>query len=149
MTKASTQTRLRSCAVCVQSGKILLIKMQDPASGNSFWVPPGGAIESGETPLQTAVRETLEETGYHVHAVEGAALMKAYHFPWAGNIVECHTHFIGAKLKKDIPDTASDPEHILEKAWIPLGDVPAKLAHHPSIRDAVLHVIHILRDLNI
>lgn len=30
------------------------------------WVPPGGHIEPGELPHQTAIRETLEETGIAV-----------------------------------------------------------------------------------
>lgn len=31
-----------------------------------FWGLPGGIMELGETPTQTAIRETLEETGYHI-----------------------------------------------------------------------------------
>jgi 8-oxo-dGTP pyrophosphatase MutT (NUDIX family) len=30
------------------------------------WLPPGGHTEQNETPQETAIRETLEETGFHV-----------------------------------------------------------------------------------
>ncbi len=31
-----------------------------------FWGLPGGIMEMGETPKETAIREVYEETGYHV-----------------------------------------------------------------------------------
>lgn len=40
-----------------QDGKLLLIKRHD----NGLWAVPGGAVEIGETPAETAVRELWEE----------------------------------------------------------------------------------------
>lgn len=42
--------------------EILLVKRRDVP----VWVLPGGGIESGETPEEAAIRETLEESGCHV-----------------------------------------------------------------------------------
>lgn len=42
-------------------GRILLIRRSD----NGNWAVPGGAMDVGESITQTAVRETLEETGIH------------------------------------------------------------------------------------
>ncbi|AEV83482.1 NUDIX hydrolase [Actinoplanes sp. SE50] len=44
-------------------GRILLMHWQDPLSGVRLWEPPGGGIDPGETPLETARRELTEETG--------------------------------------------------------------------------------------
>lgn len=41
-----------------QDGKLLLIKRHD----NGLWAMPGGAMDIGETPVETAVRELWEET---------------------------------------------------------------------------------------
>jgi 8-oxo-dGTP diphosphatase len=38
--------------------------------GKPLWVFPGGKIDPGESPEETAVRETLEETGLRVRAVQ-------------------------------------------------------------------------------
>ncbi len=47
------------------AGRVLLVKHRD----TDRWVAPGGAIEPGETPADTAVREMWEETGLIVDLV--------------------------------------------------------------------------------
>lgn len=46
----------------VDDGRLLFGRHRD----SGLWVPPGGAMEPGETPAQTGVRETHEETGLEV-----------------------------------------------------------------------------------
>ena len=48
------------CVVCYEN-KVLLVKRK--SSGEKLtWVFPGGGVEDGETPMDTAVRELKEET---------------------------------------------------------------------------------------
>jgi ADP-ribose pyrophosphatase YjhB (NUDIX family) len=47
-----------------QSERVLLIRSCDPdRAQRSFWCPPGGALEPGESPRDGALRELAEETG--------------------------------------------------------------------------------------
>ncbi len=50
----------------VEDGELLLIKH----SKTGQWLPPGGHVEDGETPDETAKREALEETGVKPGFVE-------------------------------------------------------------------------------
>ena len=44
--------------------EIIVVKQFRPAIEKEIWEVPAGVIEEGETPLQTALRELEEETGY-------------------------------------------------------------------------------------
>ncbi len=47
------------------SGEIILVRQYRPPADKEVIEFPAGLIDDGETPDETAVRELLEETGYH------------------------------------------------------------------------------------
>ncbi len=54
----------RSVAFVIRNKKILVEKLNYPSEGkDDFYSIPGGGIEDGETPEQTAIRELKEECG--------------------------------------------------------------------------------------
>jgi ADP-ribose pyrophosphatase len=55
-----------ACAIIPRfdNGDVLLLRQFRPATGETLWEIPAGTLEKGETPLQTAKREIIEETGY-------------------------------------------------------------------------------------
>lgn len=71
--------------ICRFGERILVVK----ASYKDYWTFPGGVVDDGETPIQTAVRELKEETNLVVKAsdlkffnvvVADKINLKAYHF---------------------------------------------------------------------
>ncbi|UAC02072.1 NUDIX domain-containing protein [Dactylosporangium vinaceum] len=56
--------------VCLDAAeRVLLLHWKDPGDDSWLWEPPGGGIDPGETPFDTARRELAEETGLDPAAV--------------------------------------------------------------------------------
>ncbi|WP_329084505.1 MULTISPECIES: NUDIX hydrolase [unclassified Streptosporangium] len=71
--------------ICVDgSGRVLLMHWRDPVGGQTLWEPPGGGIDPGETPLDTARRELTEETGLPGEAVLDRWVPVRREFHWLG-----------------------------------------------------------------
>jgi len=62
------KARLAGCVILDDSGKILLMHRNTPT--RIQWETPGGMIDPGEEPHQTAVRELEEELGVKVEIVK-------------------------------------------------------------------------------
>ena len=63
-------------------GKMLLVKVRNLA-GEKVWTFPKGHLEKGETPLNAALREVEEETGWRCQSL-GALLTVKYSFQRQG-----------------------------------------------------------------
>jgi 8-oxo-dGTP pyrophosphatase MutT (NUDIX family) len=89
---------------------------------------PAGHLEAGETLLEAAVRETLEETGYQV---EPTALVGIYRWqaPTTG------ATFIRFAFAGDLVGHEADralDDGILRALWLPYDDLAARRAVHRS-----------------
>ncbi|MGA5462533.1 NUDIX hydrolase [Mycobacterium sp. NPDC050041] len=94
--------------------------------GRMLWSLPKGHIELGETAEQTAIREVAEETG-----IQGSVLAALgsidYWFVTEGRRVHKTVHhylmrFLGGEL-------SDEDVEVTEVAWVPLKELPSRLAY--------------------
>lgn len=57
---------LRSYAVIVQDGKMLLCRLSSASNDPGMWTLPGGGADYGESPQDACHREVMEETGHTI-----------------------------------------------------------------------------------
>ena len=70
-------TKSGANVILVKNGKILLLLRSKKSRWKpDMYGPPGGHIDSGETPIQAAVRETYEESGLIVKAADLKPLLQ-------------------------------------------------------------------------
>ncbi len=63
--------RVAAYNVCVDAQhRLLVCRLSSITEAAGSWTLPGGGVEFGEHPEQTALRELREETGLHGHIVE-------------------------------------------------------------------------------
>ncbi len=103
--------------------------------GRMLWSLPKGHIEQGETPEQTAIREVAEETG-----IRGDVLTQLgsidYWFVTDGRRVHKTVHhylmrFSGGEL-------CDEDVEVTEVAWVPVEELPSRLAYADERRLARL-----------
>ncbi len=133
--------RHRVSIVVIGELGVLAFRAIDPHSKQEYVFLPGGAIEVGEAPEQTAVRETLEETGYTVTVLEPRSIRKRYLFEWNGKTNDCDTIFLKGKLSSAPQKEVNDADYHRGVVWIPLTDVETIFSYHDAILDAIKRLL--------
>ncbi|GAA1931816.1 hypothetical protein GCM10009737_37180 [Nocardioides lentus] len=96
------------------SGRVLLTEWHDPARPDDWhWIPPGGAVEAGESAVEAAVRETFEETGLVVDptAVTGPVHTADEPFSFGGLDFLSHETYVAVAL--DAPADAVEEDVVV------------------------------------
>ena len=129
--------RYRSAALAIRNSFMLLVEHEDPFTKVRFWSVPGGGIERGESQEQTAVRETKEETGYHVTLVQESKIQTHYLFNWNNDVYDCHTTWFLAETKDIIGQPVDDESYVLRHGWLHIKERNKIFQNNASILNAV------------
>lgn len=110
-------------SVLIQKGDRILLEKRAHAHGAGTWGPPSGHIDYGETPEQTAMRETQEETGVSINDLKFRCVtndifekdQKHYITLWFQAV------YVAGEAKLKAPDEES------EVGWFALDALPQPL----------------------
>ncbi len=135
--KANSLVPSANVVVTDDRGRILLIHRTD----NDNWAVPGGAMDLGESLPDTAVRETLEETGIQV---EVTGLVGIYTDPrhvilYTSN-GEARQEFSVVFVARAIGGEPKTSDESREVRWMAPEDIPA-LTMDRSMRTRIMHFL--------
>ena len=97
--------------------RILLVRQYRLPAQQYLWELPAGRLDEGETPLDAAKRELIEETGYR--AQQWKELASFYASP--GYVSEKLTIFLATGLEKGEASPMDDER--IESGWFTLGEL--------------------------
>jgi ADP-ribose pyrophosphatase len=109
--------------------RILLVRQYRLPAGKMLWELPAGKVDEGETPLEAARRELIEETGYRARKWEKLSSF----WPSPGFVAERMTIYLATKLTAG-KATPMDDERI-ETRWYKHKEL-AKMIRSGKIEDA-------------
>lgn len=104
------------------SGRVTHVVMQHRAlwsAEGGTWGVPGGAIADGESPIQGALRESLEEALIPPQDIDVVGSWREEHGSWAYTTV-----FAFEREGRRVEPRAGDDES-MEISWVPVDEVPS------------------------
>ncbi|MFT5012981.1 MAG: ADP-ribose pyrophosphatase [Patiriisocius sp.] len=106
---------------------------------------PGGMVDPGEEPADSAIRECLEETGYSCGEVQSLGVI-APNPAVFDNSVHCYWAK-GAKPAQDIQNTATEKTELM---LVPLSEIPDMLLKgdidHALVVATLWRLLYLLKD---
>lgn len=91
--------------------RVLLVRQYRLPAGQFLWELPAGKLDEGETPLQAAKRELIEETGYRAKTWKKLVTF----FPSPGYVAEKMTIYLATELTEGEAHPMDDER--IEKKW--------------------------------
>ncbi|SEE46071.1 ADP-ribose pyrophosphatase YjhB, NUDIX family [Streptomyces sp. 2112.3] len=118
-----------SAVVVDDSGRVLLQRRRD----NDMWALPGGVMNIGESLPDCVVRETREETGFHVEVVGIVGTYTNPHHVFAYDDGEVRQEFSICFLARPLGGQLAVSAESTDVRWFEPGEIDA-LPMVPSIR---------------
>ena len=128
--------RLRAAALIVRDRRLLLVKHFERRTGEHYWLPPGGAVESTDLFIfDCAKREALEDTGIQIEASRIVYIREFIDFAYEFRNFEVFVladHARGeAAVRECWPDNRENPR-VTEVRWFSQEQMSA-LTVYPEV----------------
>ncbi|MFD1140060.1 NUDIX domain-containing protein [Larkinella insperata] len=116
--------RLRVCGLCLIDGKLLMVRHRGIGPTDTFWCPPGGGPQFGETAYEALIREFHEETGLDIEVGELQFVNEFMQDPLHAMELFFDVRIIGGQLRQGFdPEMAADHQIITEVRLLTFDEI--------------------------
>lgn len=126
--------RTRVCGICILDNRLLMVRHRGIGVTDTFWCPPGGGIQFGETAHLALEREFLEETGLRVKTGKLLFVNEFMQPPLHAMELFFTTTILGGDLRVGIdPEMSENNQIITEVELMSMEQIkafPANEVHH-------------------
>lgn len=118
----SERVAFRSAAYVLpfRDGKVLLMRRANTPYCEGYYGVPSGHLEKGETPVQAATRELLEETGLRMS--EEDLGLRYITFRQANH--DYHDYYFVTDVAAEVEPRLVEPESCDDMQWFDVSDLP-------------------------
>ncbi|MEZ4872146.1 MAG: NUDIX hydrolase [Bdellovibrionales bacterium] len=132
-----TQSTIGAGAMIFQNEKVLLVQL-NYGRARGAWILPGGMVEKGEHPEQTAIREVYEETGLSVRITGLIGIRHRIEKDHSANIY----YIYKAEVADELAATLTWPEgEILEARFWEIDHALNDQSVRPLTREYIRHFL--------
>ena len=116
--------RVRVCGIASNEDSILLVNHSGMNKSGSWWAPPGGGVEFGESLEEALVREFKEETGLLIKVQEQLFISEYIKAPLHAVEVFFQVKVLSGKLiKGNDPELATDKQRIVGVKYVTFDEL--------------------------
>ena len=116
--------RVRVCGICIEYGKLLLVRHQGLGTSGSLWTPPGGGMQYGESAPEALKREFMEETGLQIEVLRFLFVHEYLDPPLHGIELFFEVKKVGGTVKTGYdPEMEEESQLITETAFKDLEEM--------------------------
>ena len=119
--------RVTVAAVIERNGRFLMV--EEESDGKAVFNQPAGHLDPGESPVQAAIRETLEETAWHFQPV---AVVSVYLWTYRVTGVSYFRVAFCGDCTGHEPDRPLD-HGILRAVWLTREELPKERLRSPMV----------------